>query len=73
LAGVGAPRNTRPDVIATINREINAGLADPNMKTRLADLGVTPIPGSPADYGELLAAEIDKWARVIRAANIKLD
>ncbi len=73
LAGVGAPRTTPPSVIATINREINAGLADPKMRTRLADLGGTPIPGSPADYGRLLAAEIDKWARVIRAANIKLE
>jgi tripartite-type tricarboxylate transporter receptor subunit TctC len=73
LAGVGAPRNTPADVIGVLNREINAALADPGMKTRLADLGGTPIPGSPQDYGRLLAAEIDKWASVIRAANIRLD
>jgi tripartite-type tricarboxylate transporter receptor subunit TctC len=73
LAGVGAPRNTPDEVIATINQEINAALADPRMKARLAELGGTPIPGSAEDYGRLLAAEIEKWARVIRAANIKLD
>src|ERR1700730_10969509 len=62
MAGVGAPRNTPAEIIATINREINAGLADPKMKARLADLGGTPIPGSSDDYGKLLAAEIEKWA-----------
>jgi tripartite-type tricarboxylate transporter receptor subunit TctC len=73
LAGVGAPRNTPAEIIATINREINAGLADPKLRARLADLGGTPIPGSPDDYGKLLAAEIEKWARVIRSAHIKLE
>jgi tripartite-type tricarboxylate transporter receptor subunit TctC len=73
LAGVGAPRATPPEIIATINREINAALADPKMRTRLADLGGTPIPGSPDDYGRMLAAEIEKWAKVVRTAHIKLD
>ena len=73
LAGVGAPRATPADIIATINREINAALADPKMKARLADLGGTPIPGSPDDYGKLLAAEIEKWAKVVRTAHIKLE
>jgi tripartite-type tricarboxylate transporter receptor subunit TctC len=73
LAGVGAPRNTPAEIIATVNREINAALADPKMKARLADLGGTPIPGSPDDYGRLLAAEIEKWAKVIRTAHIKLE
>jgi tripartite-type tricarboxylate transporter receptor subunit TctC len=73
LAGVGAPRATPADVIATLNREINAALADPRLKSRLADLGGTPIPGSPDDYGRMLAAEIEKWAKVIRAAHIRLD
>jgi tripartite-type tricarboxylate transporter receptor subunit TctC len=73
LAGVGAPRNTPAEIIATINREINAGLADPKMRARLADLGGTPIPGSPDDYGKLLGAEIEKWAKVIRSAHIKLE
>ncbi len=73
MAGVGAPRNTPTEIIETLNRQINAGLADPKMKARLADLGGTPIPGSPEDYGRLLAAEIEKWAKVIRAAHIKLE
>jgi tripartite-type tricarboxylate transporter receptor subunit TctC len=73
IAGVGAPRNTPPEIIATINQAINAGLADSKMKARLADLGGTPIPGSPDDYGKLLAAEIEKWGQVIRAAHIKLE
>ncbi len=54
-----------------INKEINAGLADPKMKARFADLGGIAIAGSPADFGNLIAAETEKWGRVIRAANIK--
>jgi tripartite-type tricarboxylate transporter receptor subunit TctC len=73
LAGVGAPRNTPPEIIATINQAINAGLADPKLQARLADLGGTPIPGSPEDYGKLLAGEVEKWAKVIRTAHIKLE
>ena len=73
LAGVGAPRATPADIIATINREINAALADPKTQARLADLGGTPIPGSPDDSGKLLAAEIEKWAKVVRTAHIKLE
>ncbi|HEY4406500.1 MAG TPA: tripartite tricarboxylate transporter substrate binding protein [Xanthobacteraceae bacterium] len=73
LAGLGAPRNTPAEIVATINRELNAGLADPKMRARLADLGGTPIPGSPGDYGTLLAAEIEKWGNVIRSANIRLE
>ena len=69
--GIGAPRNTPPDVIATLNREVNAGLADPKIKAKLADLGGTIIPGSPADFGRLIASEIEKWAKVIKFANIK--
>jgi tripartite-type tricarboxylate transporter receptor subunit TctC len=69
--GIGAPRNTPPDVIATINREVNAGLADAKIKAKLADLGGTIIPGSPADFGRLIASEIEKWAKVIKFANIK--
>ena len=73
LAGVGAPRATPAEIIATVNREINAALSDPKMKARLLDLGGTPIPGSPDDYGKLLAAEIEKWAKVVRSAHIKLE
>jgi tripartite-type tricarboxylate transporter receptor subunit TctC len=73
LSGVGAPRDTPAEIILTLNRAINAALADPAMRKRLADLGGTPIPGSPQDYGRLLASEIEKWANVIRTANIRLD
>jgi tripartite-type tricarboxylate transporter receptor subunit TctC len=69
--GVGAPRNTPTEVIDKLNKEINAGLADPKIKARLADLGGTPSVGSPADFGKLIADETEKWGRVIRAANIK--
>src|SRR5262245_49523021 len=71
VAGLGAPRNTPAEIIDTLNREINAGLADPNMKARLADLGGTPLVGSPADFGKLIADETEKWGKVIRAANVK--
>jgi tripartite-type tricarboxylate transporter receptor subunit TctC len=71
MTGVGAPKNTPTEIIDKLNNEINAGLADPKMKARFADLGGTPLAGSPAAYGKLLAAETEKWAKVIRAANIK--
>src|SRR5262245_63079896 len=70
-AGVGAPKNTPPETINRRNKAINAGLADPTMKARLADLGGTPLPGSPAEFGKLIADDIEKWGKVIRAANIK--
>jgi tripartite-type tricarboxylate transporter receptor subunit TctC len=69
--GVGAPKNTPSQTIDKINEAINAGLADPKIKARLADLGGTPLVGSPADFGKLIADEIEKWGKVIRAANIK--
>jgi len=69
--GIGAPRNTPTDVIEKLNREVNAGLADAKIKAKLADLGGTVIPGAPADFGRLIAAEIEKWAKVIKFANIK--
>jgi tripartite-type tricarboxylate transporter receptor subunit TctC len=69
--GVGAPKNTPADIIEKLNKEINAGLVDPKMKARLADLGAAPFPGSPADFGTLIAAETQKLGKVIRAANIK--
>ena len=70
-AGVGAPKATPGEIVETLNREINAGLAEPRMKGRLADLGGTVLPGSPSDFGKFLADETEKWAKVIRAANIK--
>jgi tripartite-type tricarboxylate transporter receptor subunit TctC len=69
--GIGAPRNTPSEIIDKLNEEINAGLSDPNLKARLADLGGTVLPGSPADFGQLITGETEKWGKVIRAANIK--
>ena len=71
--GVVAPRNTSPDIIAKLNREMNAALADPDIEARLADLGAVPLTGSPADFGKFIAAEAEKWSKVIRAANIKVE
>ena len=71
--GVGAPKNTPPQVIQKLNKEINAGLADPKLKARLANLGGTVLAGSPADFGRLIADETEKWGKVIRAANIKAE
>jgi tripartite-type tricarboxylate transporter receptor subunit TctC len=71
--GVGAPRNTPSDVVEKLNREINAGLADPMMKARVSGLGYTIARGSPNDFHKLIADEMDKWGKVIRAANIKAE
>jgi tripartite-type tricarboxylate transporter receptor subunit TctC len=71
--GLGAPRNTPAEIIDTLNKEINAALADPKMKARLADLGGTVLAGSPADFGKLIADETEKWGNVIRALNIKAE
>jgi tripartite-type tricarboxylate transporter receptor subunit TctC len=71
--GVGAPKDTPVEIIAKLNQGINAALADPKMKARLADLGATPLGGSPADLGKFIAAETEKWGKVIRAANIKAE
>ena len=69
--GVGAPRNTPAEIVDKLNKEINAALADPKIKARLADLGGTALGGSPADFGKLIADETEKWGKVIRVANIK--
>jgi len=71
--GVGAPKNTPPEIVERLNKEINAGLSDPNLKARLTDLGGTALPGSPAEFGELIANETEKWAKVIKFANIKAE
>jgi tripartite-type tricarboxylate transporter receptor subunit TctC len=71
--GVGIPKNTPAEIIDKLNKEINAGLADPKIKARLADFGGTPLVGSPADFGKLIADETEKWGKVVRAANIKPD
>jgi len=69
--GVGAPKNTSAEVIDKLNNAINAVLADPAMKARLADLGGTPLPMTPAEFGKFIAGETDKWGRVIRTTGIK--
>jgi tripartite-type tricarboxylate transporter receptor subunit TctC len=71
--GVAAPRNTPAEIIGKLNREINAALADPKMKARLADLGNTVLPGSPADFGKLIAEETEKWAKVVKFSGIKAE
>jgi tripartite-type tricarboxylate transporter receptor subunit TctC len=70
-SGVGAPKATPAEIVDKLNKEINAALADPKIKARLADLGATVLQGSPADFGKLIAHETEKWGKVVRAANIK--
>jgi tripartite-type tricarboxylate transporter receptor subunit TctC len=69
--GVAAPRQTPAQIVDRLNKEINAGLVEPKIKARLTDLGGTPLPGSSADFGKLIADETEKWARVIKFAGIK--
>ena len=73
MDGVGVPKNTPPEIIDRLNKEINAALADPNIKARLAGFGGMVLLGSPADFGKLIAGETEKWGKVIRAANIKAE
>ena len=72
-SGVGAPKATPAEIVDKLNKEVNTALADPKMKARLADLGGTVLALSPADFGKLIADETEKWAKVVRAANIKAD
>jgi tripartite-type tricarboxylate transporter receptor subunit TctC len=69
--GIGAPKNTPPEIANALNKEINAGLADPKIRARLAELGGTALAGSPADFGQLIVDEAEKWGKVIRTANVK--
>ena len=71
--GIGAPKNTPTDIVEKLNKEINAALADPRMKQRLLDLGGAPLPLTPVAFGKLIADDTEKWAKVIRAANIKAE
>ena len=71
--GVGAPRSTPAEIVNKLNNEINAALIDPGMKARLADLGGTPLSGSPADFGKLIADEAAKWAKVVKSAGIRAE
>jgi tripartite-type tricarboxylate transporter receptor subunit TctC len=70
--GIGAPKNTPAEIVDKLNREVNAGLADPQIKARLAQLGATAFAGSPADFGKLIADEIEKWAKVIKFAGVRV-
>lgn len=69
--GIAAPANTPADIVEKLNREINAGIADPGLKARLAAIGGEPLPGSPLAFGQLIAEETEKWAKVVRSAGIK--
>jgi tripartite-type tricarboxylate transporter receptor subunit TctC len=71
--GIGAPRSTPADIVEKLNRQVNTALADPKMKARLADLGNTVFPSSPAEFEKFIAGEIDKWAKVIKFAGIRPD
>jgi tripartite-type tricarboxylate transporter receptor subunit TctC len=71
IRGVGAPKNTSAEIVAKLNMEINAALADPKIRARLADVGGTPIPMTPADFGKLIVDETEKWAKVVKSASIK--
>ena len=71
--GLGVPKATPGEIVNKLNKEVNAAFDDPKMKARLADLGGTPLPGSPVQFGKLITEETEKWGKVIRAANIKAE
>ena len=71
--GVAAPKQTPPDIVDLLNKEINAGLADPALSARLGDVGGTPLKGSSADFEKLFVGDSEKWTKVMRAANVKVE
>jgi len=71
--GVGVPKNTPAEIVDKLNEAINAGLADPTIKARLADLGGVPMPMSPAEFGKFIADETEKWAKVVKFSGAKPD
>jgi tripartite-type tricarboxylate transporter receptor subunit TctC len=71
--GIGAPAGTPADIVAQLNKQINAALADPNIDARLADLGSVPAPMTPGEFKKFIIMETEKWAKVIKIANIKAD
>ena len=71
--GVSAPKSTPAEIIDKLNKEINAAFADPKIKARLADLGATPFPGSPAEFGSFIAEDTEKWGKVVKFAGLKPD
>jgi tripartite-type tricarboxylate transporter receptor subunit TctC len=73
FAGIGAPRDTPAEIIGMLNKELNAGLADSKIKTRIVELGGTVLGGSPAEFRTILSDATEKWARVIKLAGIKAE
>jgi tripartite-type tricarboxylate transporter receptor subunit TctC len=71
--GIGAPRNTPTEIVNRLNKEINAALGDPKMRARLTELGLAVLPGSPADFGKLIADETEKWGKVVKFAGSKAE
>jgi tripartite-type tricarboxylate transporter receptor subunit TctC len=71
IYGIGMPKDTPPDIVGKLNREINAAIADPRIKTRLADLGGIVVTGTPADFGKILAEEVEKWSKVVKFSGAK--
>jgi tripartite-type tricarboxylate transporter receptor subunit TctC len=73
LQGIGAPKKTPAEIVDKLNKEINAGLADPKLKARFAELGAAVFPGSPSDFSKFIADETEKWAKVIKFSGAKAD
>jgi tripartite-type tricarboxylate transporter receptor subunit TctC len=71
--GVGAPKGTPAEIVDRLNKEVNAFLVDPKMKTRIAEMGATTVVGSPADFGKLVADETEKWGKVVKFAGVKAE
>ena len=71
--GIGAPKNTPVEIVEKLNKEINAGLAEPTFKARMADLGSVPMSLTPTEFGKLIAEETEKWGKVVRAAHMKAE
>ena len=73
LAGIGAPKGTPAEIINLLNKELNAGVADAKIKSRIADLGGAAVGGSPAEFGTILSDAVEKWSKVIKFAGIKVE
>jgi tripartite-type tricarboxylate transporter receptor subunit TctC len=71
--GISAPKGTPPEIVAILNKSVAAALADPKMKAKLAELGGIPMPMTPAEFGKLIADETEKWAKVVKFANISVE
>jgi tripartite-type tricarboxylate transporter receptor subunit TctC len=71
--GVGVPKNTPKEIVDKLNREINAGLADPKLKARLEELGGVPMSMTPADFGKFITDETEKWSKVVKFADLKVE